>query len=199
MRRHQRRILGVYRDGRAEEVAHRVRYVSEEVRRLTRRREPIFDFSNQPAFYFFADRMNPTRFYQVPIASPRQFQAEIIRALERTKTKVILRTSPENYDEFDGVPNSVRAQAVAAYIDDVYRFFTTVRGVEIWKRDAEAKARLDQFALTHRGGQPLYALSMGIEVRPVLHRSEDRMLRVAKAWQDATDHHTKHPPRFVTA
>ncbi|MGZ8868653.1 MAG: hypothetical protein ACXW2P_09945, partial [Thermoanaerobaculia bacterium] len=137
---YQRRVLRVYRDGKAEEVAHRIRYVSEEIRRLTRRREPIFDFSNQPAFYFFADRRNPTRFYQVPIASPAEFQAEIIRALEKTRTKVILRTSPENFDEFDGVPNNVRAQAVAAYIDDCYRFFASVRGVEIWKRDPNAKA-----------------------------------------------------------
>lgn len=137
---YQRRVLRVYRDGRAEEVVHRIRYVSDEIRRLTRRREPVFDFSNQPAFYFFADRPNPTRFYQVPIASPARFQAEIINALEKTRTKVILRTSPENFDEFDGVPNNVRAQAVAAYIDDCYRFFTSVRGVEIWKRNPDAKA-----------------------------------------------------------
>ncbi|HUP48293.1 MAG TPA: hypothetical protein VNA04_05835 [Thermoanaerobaculia bacterium] len=137
---YQRRVLRVQRDGRAEEVAYRIRYVSEEIRRLVRRREPIFDFSNQPAFYFFADRMNPTRFYQIPIASPRRFQAEIITALERTRTRVILRTSPERFDEFDGVPNAVRAQAVAAYIDDCYRFFASVRGVEIWKREPGAKA-----------------------------------------------------------
>ena len=137
---YQRRVLRVFRDGKAEEVTHRINYVSEEIRRLTRRREPIFDFSNQPAFYFFADRPNATRFYQVPIASPARFQAEIINALEKTKTKVILRTSPENFDEFDGVPNNVRAQAVAAYIDDCYRFFASVRGVEIWKRDPDAKA-----------------------------------------------------------
>lgn len=138
---YQRRFLGVYRDGRAEEVALRIWHVSKEIRQLTRRREPIFDFSNQPAFYFFTDRMNPTRFYQTPIASPPRFQAEIIRALEETKTKVVIRTSPENVDEFDGVPNSIRAQAVAAYIDDCYRFFNTVRGVEIWKRDPAAKAQ----------------------------------------------------------
>ncbi|HUP45850.1 MAG TPA: hypothetical protein VM779_10090 [Thermoanaerobaculia bacterium] len=136
---YQRRVLHVYRDGHAEEVAYRILYVSEEIRRLTRYGEPIFDFSNQPAFYFFARRMNATRFYQVPIASPPAFQAEIIRALERTKTKVVLRTSPENFDEFDGVPNVVRAQAVAAYLDDAYRFFTSVRGVEIWKRDPAAE------------------------------------------------------------
>ena len=47
--------------------------------------QPIFDFSNQPAFYFFVDRPNPTRFYQVPIASPREFQNEVIHDLELAK------------------------------------------------------------------------------------------------------------------
>ena len=59
----------------------RIQDVTKAVQELTRRNEPIFDFSNQPAFYFFADRPNPTRFYQVPILSPRGFQAETICAL----------------------------------------------------------------------------------------------------------------------
>jgi hypothetical protein len=136
---YQRRVLRVQRDGAAEEILLRIRYVTEEIRRMTRRREPIFDFSNQPAFYFFADRMNPTRFYQVPIASPRQFQAEVIAALEKSRPKVVLRTSPERFDEFDGIPNSVRAQAVAAYLDDAYRFHAKVWGIEIWRRDPAAE------------------------------------------------------------
>ncbi|HEX6086384.1 MAG TPA: hypothetical protein VF266_17785, partial [Thermoanaerobaculia bacterium] len=61
------------------------------LRELTKKNEPVFDFSNQPAFYFFADRPNPTRFYQVPILSPRAFQEETIRALEQAKPKVVLR------------------------------------------------------------------------------------------------------------
>jgi hypothetical protein len=136
---YQRRVLHIFRDGHAEEVAFRIDAVSDEIHKLTKRNEPIFDFSNQPAFYFFANRPNPTRFYQVPILSPREFQAETIRVLDRTKPKVIIRTSPEQYDRFDGVPNAIRAQAVAAYIDDCYRFYKSVRGVELWKRLDAAK------------------------------------------------------------
>jgi hypothetical protein len=112
----------------------RIAEVSNTIGRLTRPREPIFDFSNQPAFYFFADRANATRFYQVPIASPPRFQGEVIADLERTKPKVIIRTSPDGFDEFDGVPNAMRAQAVSAYLDDAYRYFRTVRGIELWTR-----------------------------------------------------------------
>src|SRR6185436_10170823 len=101
--------------------------VSLGIRALTRRGEPIFDFSNQPAFYFFADRPNPTRFYQVPILSPRAFQAETIRALEKARPKVVIRRSPELFDQFDGVTNDLRAQAVSGYIDDMYHFHKFVR------------------------------------------------------------------------
>ncbi|HJW95325.1 MAG TPA: hypothetical protein VJ901_17035, partial [Thermoanaerobaculia bacterium] len=138
---YQRRVQHVVKDGHAEEVRFRIAAVSDEIRKLTKRNEPIFDFSNQPAFYFFADRPNPTRFYQVPILSPREFQTETIRVLERTKPKVIIRTSPEFLDRFDGVPNDLRAQAVSAYIDDCYRFYRSIRGVELWTRVADGKGQ----------------------------------------------------------
>ena len=131
---YQRRVLRVLPDPNAEGMRLRIADVSQTIRELTRPKEPFFDFSNQPAFYFFADRANATRFYQVPIASPPRFQAEVIRDLERMKPKVIVRTSPDGYDEFDQVPNSMRAQAVSAYIDDAYRYYRTVRGVELWTR-----------------------------------------------------------------
>src|SRR6185436_14695224 len=43
------------------------------------------------------------------------------------------------YDEFDAVPNSVRAQAISGYLDDTYRYFRTVRGVELWTRLRDAR------------------------------------------------------------
>jgi hypothetical protein len=138
---YQRRVIHVLHDPHAEEVRNRIDAVRDEIDDLTRPNEPIFDFSNQPAFYFFVDRPNPTRFYQVPMFSPRAFQSEVLAALERTKPKVIIRTSPELYDQFDGIPNSLRAQAVAAYIDDCYRFYKSVRGVELWTRNRSARPR----------------------------------------------------------
>lgn len=135
------RLLGVNREHRAEMMHWRINDVSKDIGLLTKPNEPVFDFSNQPAFYFFANRRNPTRFYQVPILSPREFQAETIAALERAKPKVVIRRSPELYDQFDGVTNDVRAQAVSAYLDDMYRFHKNVRGVELWTRHAGAKPR----------------------------------------------------------
>jgi hypothetical protein len=139
--RYYHRLTTSTRDHRAEEVYWRINDVSSVIRELTGKDEPIFDFSNQPAFYFFADRPNPTRFYQVPILSPPALQKEAIAALEVAKPKVILRRSPEQFDQFDGVTNDLRAQAVAAYIDDNYRFHRSVRGVELWTREQGTTAR----------------------------------------------------------
>jgi hypothetical protein len=138
---YQRRVLRVLPDPHADEVWQRIQAVSAEIDRLTKPSEPMYDFSNQPAFYYFANRPNPTRFYQVPIASPPEYQAEIISDLERTKPKVVIRTAPERFDEFDSIPNPLRAQAVAAYLDDCYRFDKSLRGVELWTRIPDARPR----------------------------------------------------------
>ena len=135
------RVQKLNQDARAEETRWRIHDVTGAITDLTPRGEPIFDFSNQPAFYFFTNRPNPTRFYQVPILSPPEFQQEAIAALERAKPKVVIRRSPERFDWFDGVPNELRAQALAAYLRDTYQFNRSVRGIELWTRRADAKPR----------------------------------------------------------
>jgi hypothetical protein len=123
-------------DPAAEEIRARIGGVRTTVSEMSKPGEPIFDFSNQPALYFFCDRPNPTRFYQVPILSPREYQRETILALESTQPPLIIRHSPQEFDGFDGIDNSIRAQAVAAYIDDHYTYARSTRGVEIWRRIA---------------------------------------------------------------
>lgn len=135
--RYRPRVSGIgFADPAGEVLKGRIEAVSQAVGSLVPPQGTLFDFSNQPAFYFFADRMNPTRFYQIPILSPIRYQREAISALERRKPAVVLRISPEGYDRFDDISNELRAPAVAAYIDDHYRYHSTVRGVEIWTRRA---------------------------------------------------------------
>jgi hypothetical protein len=144
------RVLGAeYVDLQATETRHRINDVRYEVSRLTAPGQPIFDFSNQPALYFFCDRPNPTRFYQVPIMSPAPFQREVIAALERAKPNAVIRKSPQGFDQFDGIDNAVRAQAVAAYLDDYYTYAVTRRGIEIWRR-REGTTRADVNAYVSR-------------------------------------------------
>ncbi|HEV2718923.1 MAG TPA: hypothetical protein VG323_02805, partial [Thermoanaerobaculia bacterium] len=131
---YQGRVSGVIRDPQAEEIRNRIDAVRYWVWQHSKPGQPIFDFSNQPALYFFCERPNPTRFYQVPILSPPALQRETIVALERAKPPVVIRRSPQEFDVFDGIDNAIRAQAVAAYLDDFYDFAHTTRGVEIWVR-----------------------------------------------------------------
>src|SRR5206468_10988103 len=129
------RVSGVgWVDPAAMEIRHRIDQVRFWVTDLSRPGAPIFDFSNQPALYFFCNRPNPTRFYQVPILSPPQFQREVIAALERAKPPIVIRRSPQTFDVFDGIDNSVRAQAVAGYINDYYNYAASTWGVEVWTR-----------------------------------------------------------------
>lgn len=121
-------------DPAAEEIRARIDGVRAVVDELSKPGQPIFDFSNQPALYFFCERLNPTRFYQVPILSPREYQIETIRALETARPPLVIRHSPQEFDVFDGIDNSIRAQAVAAYIDDHYTYARSTRGIEIWRR-----------------------------------------------------------------
>jgi hypothetical protein len=143
---YQPRVRGEIHEPIANDVNGRIDSVRYHVYDLSPKGSPIFDFSNQPAFYFFLNRPNPTRFYQVPILSPPEFQRETIEALERARPPVVIRRSPQGFDVFDGVDNSIRAQAVAAYIDDHYAYARSVRGVELWtrKRSAE-RANVDSY------------------------------------------------------
>ncbi|HEY6842970.1 MAG TPA: hypothetical protein VI391_02300, partial [Thermoanaerobaculia bacterium] len=138
------RVSGIgYVDPAAAVIRHRIDQVRYFVTDLSPRGAPMFDFSNQPALYFFCDRPNPTRFYQVPILSPPAFQRETILALERAKPPIVIRRSPQEFDVFDGIDNSIRAQAVASYINDYYSYSASTWGVEVWTRNRVTPARLN--------------------------------------------------------
>jgi hypothetical protein len=151
------RISGVgYTDAAGAAVQKQIALFSRTVREATRRDDPIFDFSNQPALYFYSGRPNPTRFYQIPIASPMEFQMEIIEALETSRTPLVVRNSPLGYDRFDGIPNERRAAALARYLDEQYEPWRTVGGIDLWKRRAAA-ADLRRYTSVEAPGVSLLA------------------------------------------
>jgi len=45
--------------------------------------EPIFDFSNQGALYFFADRPSPSRYHQIAYTADFKMQLKVIKGLGR--------------------------------------------------------------------------------------------------------------------
>ena len=76
--------------------------------------EPIFDFSNQGALYFFADRPSPSRYHQIAYTADSKMQLEVIKGLEKTNTKLVIYAG--GFDKPDGIPNSERQWLVAKYI-----------------------------------------------------------------------------------
>lgn len=76
--------------------------------------ETFFDFDNQPALYFLADREPPIRYSTVAQYESAERQREVIEALEQTRPPLAL--LPYGlYGTLD-IPNAERAPAVARYL-----------------------------------------------------------------------------------
>lgn len=132
------RRSGAAADPDGEMSTRRVSRVAAAIRERSAPEQPIFDFSNQPAFYFFADRRNPTRFYQVPIFSPLPLQEETVASLSSDPPAVVIMSAPDQFDRFDAVTNRDRAPLVASWIEHHYSPSTRVEGVDLWTRSDPA-------------------------------------------------------------
>ncbi|UCD56513.1 MAG: hypothetical protein JSV16_11850, partial [Candidatus Hydrogenedentota bacterium] len=52
--------------------------------------EPIFDFSNQGAYYFLSNRTNPTSYCQAVYATPTRLQMEVLEQLKSSAPSLVL-------------------------------------------------------------------------------------------------------------
>lgn len=86
----------------------------------------MLDLSNRPALYFFLDRVNPTRFYQVPMME--FFQDEVIADLKRTPPACVLLQPGSPADAPDGRSSESRIPRVRAYVTE--HFPRTIRAGE---------------------------------------------------------------------
>ena len=78
----------------------------------------ILDLTNRPALYFFLDRRNAVRFYQLPLMQP--FQPEVILALRSKPPAAVLLQHEKPYDTTDGLPNPAWARQVWSYVEGAY-------------------------------------------------------------------------------
>ncbi|MDE0185818.1 MAG: hypothetical protein OXP71_10260 [Candidatus Poribacteria bacterium] len=115
----------------AQEIEKVVSYIQEN----TAPTDPIFDLSNQAAYYFLADRPNPTRYPLVVYASPEPLQKEVIADLERAKPKYVIFTTGSGWGNGpDGIQTVDRVPLVTAYIRSNYETDVKIESVSIWKR-----------------------------------------------------------------
>ena len=117
-------------DDQVEQVQKVVAYIKEN----TAQNEKIFDFTSQGAYYFFADRLSVTRFHQASYASTPEMQQEVISALERDKTRLVIFKTGGWFDAVDDIPVEERHPLIAAYLQENYEPAVNINGTEILLR-----------------------------------------------------------------
>ena len=117
-------------DDQVEQVQKVVAYIQEN----TEPKEKIFDFTSQGAYYFFANRPGVSRFHQVSYASTPSMQQEVIEALERDKTRLVIFKTGGWFDAVDGIRVEERHSLIAAYLQDNYELAIAINDTEILMR-----------------------------------------------------------------
>ena len=117
-------------DDQVEQIQKVVVYIHEN----TEPNEKIFDFTSQGAYYFFANRPGVTRFHQVSYASTPSMQQEVVEALERDKTRLVIFKTGGWFDAVDGIRVEERHALVAAYLQENYEPAININGTEILMR-----------------------------------------------------------------
>jgi hypothetical protein len=79
---------------------------------------PVLDLSNRAGLYFFLQRVNPTRFAEVPPMAA--FEDEVLRDLEARRPALVFLTSGTWLDAIDGIPNSRRIPRVWKWVLENY-------------------------------------------------------------------------------
>lgn len=96
--------------------------------------EKIFDFTSQGAYYFFANRPSVTRFHMVSYASTPGMQKEVVSALKKDLTRLVIFKTGGWFDNVDGIPVEERHPIIAQYLEDNYKHAIDINGTEILMR-----------------------------------------------------------------
>ena len=117
-------------DDQVEQVQKVVAYIKEN----TAENEKIFDFTSQGAYYFFANRLGVSRFHQASYASTPAMQQEVIEALERDQTRLVIFKTGGWFDAVDGIRVEKRHPLIAAYLQENYELAININNTEILMR-----------------------------------------------------------------
>ncbi len=131
----------VGRSGISVEQEELIRSVSKYIREHSRPDEPVFDFSNQAGFLFFADRRPASRYFQVSYASLPKMQKEVVCDLERQKTSLVIFKNAGTFDSIDGIPTEIRHPIIYDYLKRKYELSGNAGPVIFWSRKAEASLK----------------------------------------------------------
>ncbi|MDE0021365.1 MAG: hypothetical protein OXT69_08300 [Candidatus Poribacteria bacterium] len=117
-------------DDQVQQIQAVVKFIQEN----TAPDERIFDFSSQGAYYFFADRPAATRYHQICYASAPELEREVIDALEKDQTRLVLYKTGGWFDTVDGIDSELRHPQIARYLYDNYEEYININGARVWMR-----------------------------------------------------------------
>ena len=117
-------------DDQVQQIQAVVKFIQEN----TAPDERIFDFSSQGAYYFFADRPAATRYHQICYASAPELEREVIDALEKDQTRLVLYKTGGWFDTVDGIDSELRHPQIARYLYDNYEEYINIDGARVWMR-----------------------------------------------------------------
>ena len=117
-------------DDQVQQIQKVVAYIQEN----TEPNEKIFDFTSQGAYYFFANRPSVTRFHQISYASTPAMQQEVIEALKRDKTRLVIFKTGGWFDAVDGIRVEERHPLIAKYLEENYALAVDINETEILLR-----------------------------------------------------------------
>ena len=101
----------------------------------TRPEDRLYDFSNQCAHLFFAERKSASPFFMPVYAVLEEHQKVVISDLETWKVPYILYRSYRYFRAIDGFNTSHRTPFLHQYIKENYSKNRWVGGIEVWKRN----------------------------------------------------------------
>jgi len=115
--------------------AAQIRQVVEFIQKNTAEEEAIFDFSNQGAYYFLANRRNPTRYTQIAYAAAPVQQREVVEQLEKKSVALVIFKTGGGFDSIDGISNEARHPIISEYLENNFKEAVSINGTEILMRN----------------------------------------------------------------
>ncbi|MEX0879936.1 MAG: hypothetical protein WD451_09435 [Thermoanaerobaculia bacterium] len=117
----------------------------------------ILDLTNRPGLYFFLDRPNATRFYQVPLMQP--FESQIVASIDESPPAMVILAGGD-LEAPDGVPNRERIAHIWSLVLERYPLSIVVRNNELrFPLDASALVQQCLRSSRHSNKSPTASLS----------------------------------------
>lgn len=111
--------------------------VTESIQAHTEPGQPFYDFTNQAAFHYFANRPSASRYVFVAYAATPALQHAVIEELEERRPRLVLYGAGHDTSQLDGIPASKRHPLIDAYLRSHYAPAGKPGGAQILLRRGE--------------------------------------------------------------